>query len=244
MKTGIFFRGIWAGILIAGAISLYGCNGNDNRYVILYENIQPKQAAEIGSLLDEFHEINTMTMGNNTFTIKVPQKRINLIKHYMTAPVDSERYISLVQTALLAQRDSVKTVSQDAVKASGRLKRIVTPPTERSDSLRIGAAFDRTFENSSWRCYRTPDYKIHVEFSGNIPSSIRSNPEEMSFVMNLTDNREPLLLEIGPARSLWKFRWLMGIDGLSFKKESTRVIPGRFRPEGGKPPRESESISL
>jgi len=62
--------------------------------------------------------------------------------------------------------------------------------------------------------------------------------------VELVSHRGNLLLEIGPENSLWRFRWLVGIDGRSFKKESLRVVPGRFRPEGGKPAREKEYISF
>lgn len=245
MKTGLSFScRTWGWILIAGAISLSGCEGNNHGYVTLYGNLQPKQADVISSFLGEFHEKYLMTMEGKTFTIEVPRGRIDLIKHYMTVPVDSENYIRLVRTAPLAERDSAKTVSKAAKRASGRLMRMVAPPGERSDSLRIGAAFDMTFENTVWNCYRTPDYKIHVEFNGTIPNTIHSNPEGMHVVGKLAENRESLLLEIGPEHSLWRFRWLVGIDGLSFKKESIRVIPGRFRPEGGKPPRETAYINL
>jgi hypothetical protein len=244
-KSGVSFScGALRCCLLAGALSLPGCGRSEHRYVVFYENLEPKQAAVIGSFLDEFHEKSRMTVVGKTLTIEVPRNRLDLLKHYMTAPVDSESHIRLVRNAFVADRDSAKTASITASKKSERLMRLVAPSEGQSDSLRIGVAFDRVFERPEWKCYRTPDYKIHVEFTGAIPPNIRAGPEKMRVVVELVSHRRNLLLEIGPENSLWRFRWLVGIDGRSFKKESLRVVPGRFRPEGGKPARETEYISL
>lgn len=239
-----FSSAVFGRCLLAGAIFISGCGRSEHRYVVFYENLEPKHASVIGSFLDEFHEKSRMTVVGKTLTIKVPRERIDLLKHYMTAPVDSESHIRLVRSAFLADRDSSRTITQTALKKSERLMRLVAPSEGQSDSLRIGVVFDRVFEQSEWKCYRTPDYKIHVEFTGTIPSNIRANSELMRVVNELVYHGEMLLLEIGPEHSFWRFRWLVGIDGRSFKKESLRVVPGRFRPEGGVPARETEYISF
>jgi hypothetical protein len=230
--------------MVIMTVLLSGCGKKDQGFVVLSGNLEPKQAAVIGSLLDALHEKSRMTVTGKTLTIEVPRDRIELLKHYMTAPVDSESHIRLIRSALFADRDSAKAVAGVPSKKAERFIKLVAPREGQTDSLRIGAAFDRLFQNTEWRCYRTPDFKIHVEFSGTIPQNIHADKEGLRIIEELVARREMLLLDIGPEDSLWRFRWLIGIEGRSFKKESFRVIPGRFSPEAGKPPREKEYISL
>jgi hypothetical protein len=225
-------------------ILLSDCGKRNQEYVVLSENLEPKQAAVIGSLLDALHEKSRMTVTGKTLTIEVPGDRLDLLKHYMTARVDSESHIRLIRSALFADRDSAKAVTSIPSKKAERFIKLVAPKEGRIDSLRIGAAFDRLFQNHEWKCYRTPDFKILVEFSGTIPQNIRAGREGFRIIEELVYLREKLLLEIGPEKSLWRFLWLVGTDGRSFRKESFRVLPGRFSPEAGKPQREKEYINL
>jgi hypothetical protein len=223
---------------------LSGCGKSTSPYETFSENLEPKQAAALSAFLDDFHEKYRMTEQGKTFAIGVPRARIEILKRYMTGPVDTTRCIGLIRGVFLSERDSSKTTLSAIPKKSERLMRMIAPSGEYRDSLHIGEAFDAVFEGSAWLCFRTKDNKIHVEFTGTIPENIRANTGGMRVVDELLGGREKLLLEVGPERSLWRFRWIVGIDCRSFMKESFRVIPGRFHPEGDSQPRESAYIGL
>ncbi|MHB9027767.1 MAG: hypothetical protein ACYC9O_03250 [Candidatus Latescibacterota bacterium] len=209
-------------IFLTGALltlTFFSCGGGAPETSDLFTGLEPKAAAPVISFLDRRHEPYTVGIDSGAVSIQVPARRLNLLREYLNAPVDSLRYERLVRGAFLSERDSA-TVHPEPKRS---LKMFPVHRKVRTDSLRIGEAFDGLFVDAVWKVYRTRERDIMVEFEGRLKQTTREEPFGRKVLEELTDHREYLLTEVGAPGSRWKFVWLIGVDGKSFTKRSTRI---------------------
>jgi len=204
---------------------LFSCGGNVPKTVCLFSGLEPREAGPFISFLDRRYEPYSIEMDRGTISIRVYEKRLSLLKEYITAPVDSLRFIRLVGDAFLSERDSARVHIQQR----RTLPRLPLHQEVHMDSTRIREAFNSIFENASWKAYRTREYDIMVEFQGEVKQTAREESFGLKILKELTDNRDYLLAEVGIPGAVWRFRWRVGIDAVSFIKESTRITLGDSR---------------
>ncbi len=204
---------------------LCSCVGNTPETAYLFSRLEPKKAALFISFLDRRNEPYSLEIDGGTISIRVSAKRLNLLKNYLTAPPDSLSLIDLVRNASLSEIDSARI----HLHPKSGLARLPLHQEIHTDSTRINDAFGRIFENAFWRMYRTREYDIMVEFEGELKQTAKEEYFGLKILKELTSNRDYLLAEVGTPGAVWRFRWRIGIDVVSFVKESTRITLGRNR---------------
>jgi hypothetical protein len=221
-------------------LCFFSCTGRTPETADLFTGIEPRAAAPVTSFLDRRHEPYTVAIDSGKITLRVLAKRAQLLKEYLTTPVDSLRYRSLVRSAFLSERDSARVHPEP----KRSLRKIPVHQKTRPDSLRIGEAFDGVFGDAAWRVYRTREYDIIVEFEGSLKQRAREEQFGLNVLEELTDHRDYLLAEAGTPGAVWRFRWTIGVDRVSFVKESTRITLGGNSPGNKRSAREGLHIDL
>jgi len=225
-------RSGWSFIItvIAAALAIQ-CGGERNggsEFTVLFDKLEPSRAALIILFLENNEVDVDVTMNDKLFSISVSPQIARQAKEYITGSVDSALCVELIRGGCFDE-----TLPPETPPPLAEFFR--RDPEGESNIPAIGEIFSTVFHEGSWRVWRSRDLTINVEFTGAVPDTIENREACLELLKYTTGNWEMLFVEVGPESSVWRFRWTVGIDKRSFKKESIRVIPGRFKERIDKP---------